>query len=323
MRSARLPGVGIRPSCCEASPRLKTIRRRLMSPSRYSWKSAPAGRCEPRGIERTGHRPGSAPPERRLVLSKTVGTFDDLEAHVGKRSPGVLEEAANVVVTASSPAMRSRRRPRRASCKPAARRRHANSTRPGRPRRIPRGAAQPSPQGLRRSSIHASRLLCWLLGRPYAAGHRAVNAPARAPQRNSALVQRRPPHRRARQRRGSLDADLSEAERILAQAAGSGVDLPTVTAELEREGVASFCDSYRELLDCIQTKHAEVAASPTGRGGSACSPRVCRALLRRGAGAADRGGAWPRVDRVLAVALSGGASQRRASRRPLCVLGGV
>jgi hypothetical protein len=49
-------------------------------------------------------------------------------------------------------------------------------------------------------------------------------------------------------------------ERILAQAAGSGVDLPTVTAELEREGVASFCDSYRELLDCIQTKHAGVAA---------------------------------------------------------------
>jgi hypothetical protein len=33
-----------------------------------------------------------------------------------------------------------------------------------------------------------------------------------------------------------------------------------VTAELEREGVASFCDSYRELLDCIQTRLAEVAA---------------------------------------------------------------
>jgi hypothetical protein len=49
-------------------------------------------------------------------------------------------------------------------------------------------------------------------------------------------------------------------ERILAQAAGSGADLPTVTAGLEREGVASFCDSYREPLDCIQTKHREVAA---------------------------------------------------------------
>jgi len=33
-----------------------------------------------------------------------------------------------------------------------------------------------------------------------------------------------------------------------------------VTAEFEREGVASFCDSYRQLLDCIQTEHGEVAA---------------------------------------------------------------
>jgi transaldolase len=58
----------------------------------------------------------------------------------------------------------------------------------------------------------------------------------------------------------TLVSDLSEAERLLAQAADSGVDLSTVTAELEREGVASFCDSYRQLLDCIQTKHGEVAA---------------------------------------------------------------
>jgi transaldolase len=58
----------------------------------------------------------------------------------------------------------------------------------------------------------------------------------------------------------ALDTDRSEPARILAQAADSGVDLATVTAELEREGVASFCDSYRELLDCIQTKLTEVAA---------------------------------------------------------------
>jgi transaldolase len=57
----------------------------------------------------------------------------------------------------------------------------------------------------------------------------------------------------------ALDTNLSEADRILAQAADAGVDLPAVTDELEREGVAS-CDSYRELLDCIQTKHGEVAA---------------------------------------------------------------
>jgi transaldolase len=58
----------------------------------------------------------------------------------------------------------------------------------------------------------------------------------------------------------ALDTNLSEAERTLAQAADSGIDLATLTAELEREGVASFCDSYRELLDCIQTKLTKVVA---------------------------------------------------------------
>jgi hypothetical protein len=51
-----------------------------------------------------------------------------------------------------------------------------------------------------------------------------------------------------------------KAERILARAVDSGVDLATVTAELEREGIASFRDSYRELLDCIQTNLTEVIA---------------------------------------------------------------
>jgi hypothetical protein len=31
-------------------------------------------------------------------------------------------------------------------------------------------------------------------------------------------------------------------------------DLAAVTADLEREGVRSFCNSYRELLDRIETK---------------------------------------------------------------------
>jgi len=60
----------------------------------------------------------------------------------------------------------------------------------------------------------------------------------------------------------ALDPDPAAAERTLATAAGEGVDLPRITAELEREGVASFCDSYRELLDCIEAK----LTSPTGRG---------------------------------------------------------
>jgi transaldolase len=44
------------------------------------------------------------------------------------------------------------------------------------------------------------------------------------------------------------------ASATLRLARDAGIDLDAVTAELEREGVRSFCDSYRELLDCIETK---------------------------------------------------------------------
>ncbi len=57
----------------------------------------------------------------------------------------------------------------------------------------------------------------------------------------------------------TLDADPDAAERTLAQARDAGVDLAAVTAELEREGVRSFCDSYRQLLDCIEGKLGVVA----------------------------------------------------------------
>jgi transaldolase len=40
---------------------------------------------------------------------------------------------------------------------------------------------------------------------------------------------------------------LLEAERL-------GVDLIALTSELEREGVRAFCDSYHDLLECIETK---------------------------------------------------------------------
>jgi transaldolase len=59
----------------------------------------------------------------------------------------------------------------------------------------------------------------------------------------------------------TLDADPDGAERMLADAAAAGIDLATVTAELEREGVKSFCDSYDELLDCIAGKLAVVAST--------------------------------------------------------------
>jgi transaldolase len=56
----------------------------------------------------------------------------------------------------------------------------------------------------------------------------------------------------------ALDTDLTEAERVLAAAGEAGLDLALITAELEREGVESFCDSYHELLDCIESKLASL-----------------------------------------------------------------
>lgn len=58
----------------------------------------------------------------------------------------------------------------------------------------------------------------------------------------------------------TLDADPEAAEQVLADAAAAGIDLATVTSELEREGVQAFCDSYQELLDCIESKRGAVAA---------------------------------------------------------------
>jgi transaldolase len=66
----------------------------------------------------------------------------------------------------------------------------------------------------------------------------------------------------------TLDADPLAAQRTLADAARAGVDLGTVTAELEREGVRSFCDSYRQLLDCIESKAGVDARTPTQGGTS-------------------------------------------------------
>lgn len=57
----------------------------------------------------------------------------------------------------------------------------------------------------------------------------------------------------------SLDGDFCEAESVLAEAADAGLDLDSITAALEREGVESFCVSYNELLRCIETKLAAIS----------------------------------------------------------------
>jgi transaldolase len=59
----------------------------------------------------------------------------------------------------------------------------------------------------------------------------------------------------------TLDADPGAAARTLADATAAGIDLAAVAAELEREGVQSFCDSYHQLLDCIQGKLGVVTAA--------------------------------------------------------------
>jgi transaldolase len=51
-----------------------------------------------------------------------------------------------------------------------------------------------------------------------------------------------------------FDPSSPEPLETLRRAAGAGLDLAAVTAALEREGVRSFCDFYRDLLACIETK---------------------------------------------------------------------
>lgn len=51
-----------------------------------------------------------------------------------------------------------------------------------------------------------------------------------------------------------LDRDAAQADDTLRRALDAGVDLAAITAELERDGVTSFCDAYHELLACIETR---------------------------------------------------------------------
>jgi transaldolase len=57
----------------------------------------------------------------------------------------------------------------------------------------------------------------------------------------------------------TLDAEPHAAQKTLADADRAGIDLDAVTLALEREGVQSFCDSYHQLLDCIEGKLDVVA----------------------------------------------------------------
>ena len=64
--------------------------------------------------------------------------------------------------------------------------------------------------------------------------------------------------RRPRRRARAFDPARAPAEETLRRAEDAGVDLAAITAELEREGVRSFCDSYRDLLACIEAARPDV-----------------------------------------------------------------
>jgi transaldolase len=59
----------------------------------------------------------------------------------------------------------------------------------------------------------------------------------------------------------ALSVDAEAAAETLLRAEGAGVDVGAITAALEREGVRSFCDSYHDLLHCIETKKARIASA--------------------------------------------------------------
>ena len=58
-----------------------------------------------------------------------------------------------------------------------------------------------------------------------------------------------------------IPTDSARAEQVLAEAAEAGIDLPRITAELEREGVEAFDRSYADLLDRLERKLPRLAAA--------------------------------------------------------------
>jgi len=60
----------------------------------------------------------------------------------------------------------------------------------------------------------------------------------------------------------ALSSDLQTAQAVLSAAAAEGVDLEAITRKLEHEGVQAFCDSYQQLLSCIESKLGSLTVTP-------------------------------------------------------------
>lgn len=58
--------------------------------------------------------------------------------------------------------------------------------------------------------------------------------------------------------RNSLEGDIDIAQRHLKALTAFGIDLATITDELEKEGVQKFADSYDQLLAALKEKRANV-----------------------------------------------------------------
>jgi transaldolase len=61
-------------------------------------------------------------------------------------------------------------------------------------------------------------------------------------------------------RANTVTEDLDGARQVMADLAAAGVDFDDVTATLEREGVESFAQSYRDLVATLEKRTAEIAA---------------------------------------------------------------
>jgi transaldolase len=61
------------------------------------------------------------------------------------------------------------------------------------------------------------------------------------------------------QHAGAVTERVEDSHRVIDALPAAGVDFADVTATLEREGVDSFAGSYRDALDTIEKRRAEVA----------------------------------------------------------------
>jgi len=57
-----------------------------------------------------------------------------------------------------------------------------------------------------------------------------------------------------------LPADGGDCEAVLAKFAAAGIDVQALATRLQREGADSFVASWKELMECIETKSAALQA---------------------------------------------------------------